>query len=158
MQIVRIAGQGPFHKQNPLHKIKLFGNITISIGDITKYFGGYMLEKLFGNPVIEKILFYLLSNKKGYGTQLSHVLKIPLYSVQKALMRLEDGGIIVAQLEGKTRVYYFNPRYPFLAELQLFLSKAYTFLPVEQKQTLYEAPTRTRPRRTGKPLKQVVDD
>jgi hypothetical protein len=121
MQIVRIAGQGPFHKQNPLHKIKLFGNITISIGDITKYFGGYMLEKLFGNPVIEKILFYLLSNKKGYGMQLSHVLKIPLYSVQKALMRLEDGGIIVAQLEGKTRVYcYFKSTFTCILKI-LFL-------------------------------------
>ncbi len=117
-----------------------------------------MLEKLFGNAVIEKVLVYLLSNKKGYGMQLAHVLKIPLYSVQKALMRLEDGGIIVAQQEGKTRVYYFNPRYPFLAELQSFLAKAYSFLPAEQKQMLYEAPLRTRPRRTGKPIKRVVND
>lgn len=141
-----------------MHQIAIFGNMTIDSGDITKKVGWKMLEKLFGNSVIEKILFYLLSNKKGYGMQLAHVLRIPLYSVQKALMRLEDGGIIAAQQEGKTRVYQFNPRYPFLAELQAFLAKAYTFLPAEQKHMLYEAPRRTRPRRTGKPVHRVVDD
>ena len=117
-----------------------------------------MLEKLFGNPNIEKILFYLLVNQKCYGLQLATMLNIPLYSAQKALLRLEDGGIIAAQLEGKTRMYQFNPRYPFLQELRAFLEKAYNFLPVHQKTTLYEAPIRRRPRRTGKPLRRVSDD
>lgn len=132
--------------------------MTIGFGDITNNVGDQMLEKLFGNSVIEKILFYLLANNKGYGTELSQALKIPLYSVQKALMRLEDGGIIVAQPEGKTRVYYFNPRCPFLTELKAFLLKVYTFVPLEHKQMLYEAPKRTRPRRTGKPIKRVSND
>ncbi|MFZ0565830.1 MAG: hypothetical protein WAM28_06570 [Chlamydiales bacterium] len=29
-----------------------------------------MLEKLFGNRVVEKILFYVLINQKGYATQM----------------------------------------------------------------------------------------
>lgn len=117
-----------------------------------------MLEKLFGNVVIEKVLFYLLINQKGYGSQLSAVLRVPLYSVQKALQRLEDGAIIVALEEGKTRVFQFNPRYPFLEELKAFLKKAYVFLPDTIKLGLYEAPLRRRPRRTGKPLKRVTVD
>ena len=36
-------------------------------------------------------------------------------------------------LEGKTRSYQFNPRYPFLQELKDFLTKAYKFLPQSQK-------------------------
>ena len=56
-----------------------------------------MLEKLFGNIVIEKILFYLLANEKGYASQLKKELGIPLYSIQIALTRLEQGGIIVRQ-------------------------------------------------------------
>lgn len=117
-----------------------------------------MLEKLFGNAVIEKILFFLLKNEKSYGAELSKVLKTPLYSVQKALIRLEDAGIIVALEEGKTRVFQFNPRYPFLRELKAFLEKAYTFLPIEYKKQIYEAPKRTRPRRTGKPLNRIKND
>ncbi|MCH9626469.1 MAG: hypothetical protein S4CHLAM2_00910 [Chlamydiales bacterium] len=111
-----------------------------------------MLEGLFGNPVIEKILFYLLMNKEGYSYHLSKQLETPLYSVQKAMQRLENGGIIVALQKGKTRLFQFNPRYPFLKELVEFLTKAYRFLPEEQKMRYYEAPTRKRPRRTGKPL------
>ncbi len=117
-----------------------------------------MLEKLFGNPVIEKVLFYLLMNKTGYGGQLARSLDEPLYGVQRALLRLEEGGIVVAHLEGKTRLYQLNPRYPFLKELKEFLTKAYSFLPEGEKRSLYEAPVRRRPRRTGKPLKRVDDD
>src|SRR3990167_8293774 len=117
-----------------------------------------MLEKLFGNVVIEKILFYLLVNEKGYPSLLRRVFDVPLYSIQKAIARLEDGGIVVAELQGKTRVYQFNPRYPMLRELREFLSKSYSFLPREFKEKYYEAPVRRRPRRKGKPLKRVHDD
>ena len=116
-----------------------------------------MLEKLFGNAVIEKILFFILMNEKGYGSELAKALETPLYSIQKALMRLEDAGVIVALQEGKTRVFQFNPRYPFLQELKAFLEKAYKFLPNEYKEQFYEAPTRRRPRKTGKPLSWLSD-
>lgn len=111
-----------------------------------------MLEGLFGNPVIEKGLFYLLKNKKTYASQLSHVFKIPLFSFQTALERLEKGGILASYKEGRTRVYIFNPLYPFLKELTLFLEKAYTFLPQDYHMKYYEPNIRKRPRRKGKPL------
>ena len=111
-----------------------------------------MLEHLFGNPVIEKILFYLLVNQKSYPSQLKRVFQIPLYSFQKALGRLEKGGIIVSHKEGKTVVYQLNPRYPFLEELENFLQKAYDSFPEEFRHKYYESIVRTRPRRQGKPL------
>ncbi len=111
-----------------------------------------MLERLFGNVVIEKIFFYLLVNEKSYATQMSGALSVPLYSVQIALGRLEQGGILVRQAQGKTQIYQFNPRYPFLVELKAFLRKAYEALPEELRSRLYEAPIRRRPRRKGKPL------
>jgi len=64
-----------------------------------------MLEKLFGNAVIEKIFFYFLANGSGYATEMMKALGIPLYSIQIALARLEKGGIIVRQPQGKTQVY-----------------------------------------------------
>lgn len=111
-----------------------------------------MLEYLFGNPVIEKILFFLNVNEKCYPSQLRQVFKTPLYSFQKALSRLEKGGVIVSHREGKTLMYQFNPRYPFLNELKAFLQKAYEFFPEEFKEKYYEPLTRKRPRRQGKPL------
>lgn len=111
-----------------------------------------MLEDLFGNPVIEKILFYLLANQKCYPSQLREVFQTPLYSFQRALGRLEKGGVIVSHKEGKTLIYQFNPRYPFLSELKAFLEKAYTFFPEEIRQKYYEPSIRKRPRRLGKPL------
>ncbi len=111
-----------------------------------------MLEELFGNPVIEKILFYLVVNQKCYPSQLKKIFQIPLYSVQRAFMRLEKGGIIARSQEGKTAMYQFNPRYPFLEKLKNFLQNAYNSFPEEFREKYYEPITRTRPRRQGKPL------
>jgi hypothetical protein len=111
-----------------------------------------MLEGLFGNSVIEKVLFYLLANQHGYASELKKALGISLNSVQIALSRLEHGGILVRQSLGKTKLYQFNPRYPFLDELQAFLKKAYSSIPTDMRNRLYEPPIRKRPRRKGKPL------
>jgi hypothetical protein len=111
-----------------------------------------MLEYLFGNPVIEKILFYLLMNQRCYPSQLKATFHIPLYSFQRALGRLERGDVIVSHKEGKTLIYQFNPRYPFLNDLKAFLAKAYSCLPEDIRQKYYEPVVRKRPRRLGKPL------
>jgi hypothetical protein len=111
-----------------------------------------MLESLFGNPVIEKVLFFLITNDKCYPSQLKGTFQTPLYSFQRALGRLEKGGVIVSHREGKTLIYQFNPRYPFLNELKAFLIKAYEFFPEEIREKYYEPITRKRPRRQGKLL------
>ncbi|MFZ4099597.1 MAG: hypothetical protein ACOYKZ_04635 [Chlamydiia bacterium] len=53
-------------------------------------------------------------NEKSYASQMQQAFDIPLYSIQRACARLEQGGVLVCQSEGKTRVYQFNPRDPFL--------------------------------------------
>lgn len=111
-----------------------------------------MLESLFGNSVIEKILFFLLINDKCFPSQLKTVFSSPLYSFQRALTRLEKGGIIVSHREGKTLIYQFNPLFPFISELKAFLKKAYEFFPAEIQEKYYDPTTRKRPRRQGKPL------
>ena len=111
-----------------------------------------MLESLFGGKNIEKVLFFLLVNQRCYGQQLCRSFNQALSPFQKALDRLEKGGVIVSIIEGKTRIYQINPRYPFLKELRAFLLKAYSFLPQEIKEHYYEPKIRKRPRRKGKPL------
>ena len=95
-----------------------------------------MLSVLCGNKTTQKILLFLLVNGRCYGTQLHRMLKMSLTPIQKSLSRLEKGGIVLSDFEGKTRLYQFNPAYPLLAELEHLLKKAYILLPM-QEQKLY---------------------
>lgn len=79
------------------------------------------------------MLLYLFINGKCYGTQVKRSLRCPLTPIQKALDRLEKGGIILSYYEGKTRLYQFNPSYPLVGELEELLSRAYTLLPAQEK-------------------------
>ena len=111
-----------------------------------------MLEYLFSNKNVEKILMYLCLHGKANASQLSRAFKSALDPIQKALRRLEAGGLLVSFLEGKTRVFQWNPRHPFLEEIQALAQKAYRFLPSNIQETLYQSTQRKRPRKTGKPL------
>lgn len=111
-----------------------------------------MLESLFGNESIERIFFFLLQNDTCYALQLKNHFGTSLSPLQQALLRLEKGGILVSTLVGGTRIFQFNPRYPFQKELRSFIERVYGTLPEEIKKKYYEKPIRKRPRRTGKPL------
>ena len=69
--------------------------------------------------------------------------------VQNQLKKMEVGGVLVSRKVGRTRLFTFNPRYPFLKELQNLLEKALTFYPAEMQEKLLM--NRRRPRRSGKP-------
>jgi DNA-binding transcriptional ArsR family regulator len=109
-----------------------------------------MLESLFGNGTVEKILFFLYTYGEGYPRGMAKTFDMPVNRIQQQLKRLEEGGIVVSRLAGSVRLYTLNPRYPFLNELKAFISKAYDFLPEEEKEKYYRQ--RTRPGRAGKPL------
>ncbi len=96
-----------------------------------------IFDALFGNSNIEKVLLFLLVNEKCYATQLCHCLGGALTPIQQALQRLEKGGIIKSSLEGKTRLFRFNPHYPFLRELQSLLKQGYHHLSLHDQQTYY---------------------
>ena len=110
-----------------------------------------MLELLFGNRNVEKILFFLLRNGQCYASQLRKSFNGPLDPIQKALLKLEKAGILVSFLQGRTRLFEFNPRWPFLDEFRTFLERAYKALPAKI-QASYEPKGRRRPRRSGKPI------
>jgi len=75
---------------------------------------------------------------------------IPVNGIQQQLERLENGSVVFSSLIGRTRIYQFNPRYPFLKELKSLIQKAMQFLSEEEIQKYYRK--RTRPRKKGKPL------
>ncbi|MCD4814692.1 winged helix-turn-helix domain-containing protein [bacterium] len=109
-----------------------------------------MLESLLGNPTIEKVLFYLWRFEKSYAKEMADNFQLPVNAIQQQLKRLENGDIVVSRLVGRTRVYEFNPRYPFLKECFQLFSKVFSHFPVKQVERYYTK--RTRPRRPGKPI------
>ena len=111
-----------------------------------------MLEYLFANKNVEKILMYLSLHGKANATELSRTFESSLDPIQKTLKKLEEGGLLASFLEGKTRVFQWNPRYPFLKEIQNLAEKAYAFLPLNIQESRFQKKKRKRPRKSGKPL------
>lgn len=109
-----------------------------------------MLEGLFGNIIIEKILFFLFAYGEGYPLGMARVFGVPVNRIQQQLKRLENSGIVASRLTGNVRLYTFNPRFPFLKELKELVARAYEFVPEKEKDIYYRM--RKRPRRQGKPL------
>ncbi len=109
-----------------------------------------MLEPILGSLSCERVLVFILSRKEGYAREIARFFNTDLNPVQKQLEKLELGGVLVSQTAGRTRLYSFNPRYPFLNELRSLLEKALSFYPEEERKELVM--NRRRPRRRGKPL------
>jgi hypothetical protein len=108
-----------------------------------------MLEPLLGSTNAERALIFIQARGEGYAREIALFFETDLYGIQKQLDKLEVGGILVSRKVGRTRLYIFNPRYPFLAELQALLAKALTFYPETTRTDL--TMNRRRPRRRGKP-------
>ncbi len=109
-----------------------------------------MLEALFGTVNREKVLIYIYCREEGYPREVAQFYATDLRSIQNQFEKLEHGGVLFSRLVGNTRLYAFNPRYPFLAELKTLLEKVLTFYPDDELERLSIA--RKRPRRAGKPL------
>jgi hypothetical protein len=108
------------------------------------------LEPILGSKSIERVLIFILARNEGYAREIARFFDTDLSPVQKQLEKLELGGVLVSRTAGRTRLYEFNPRYPFLRELRSLLEKALSFYTEEERERLLM--NRRRPRREGKPL------
>ena len=109
-----------------------------------------MLEPILGSTSSERVLIFVLTRKEGYAREIARFFETDLDPIQKQLEKLELGGVLASRTAGRTRLYEFNPRYPFLKELRNLLEKALSFYTEEERERLLM--NRRRPRRRGKPL------
>lgn len=109
-----------------------------------------MLTPLFGTENSERVLIFLLTRNEGYAREIAQIFGTNLYAIQRQLDKLEAGGVLVSRTAGRTRLYQFNPRYPFLIELKQLLEKAFSFYPEDVRAGLMM--NRRRPRKRDKPL------
>ncbi|MCW5877674.1 MAG: hypothetical protein KIS80_02250 [Anaerolineales bacterium] len=109
-----------------------------------------MLQPILRTREAEWILLFIAARGSGYAQEIADFFEANLRSVQRQLERLEAGGVLASRLVGRTRVFAFNPRYPFREQLVALVNEAKRFYPSELVERLdYE---RQRPRRAGKPL------
>lgn len=109
-----------------------------------------MLSPLLGSVNKQRVLIFIQARDEGYAREIARFFQTDLFPVQKQLEKLEGAGILFSKAVGKTVIYSFNPRYPFLGELRALLAKALTFYPQADREALLD--NRRRPRRRGKPL------
>ncbi len=109
-----------------------------------------VLEGIFGSSTAEKMLLYLEQYGEGYAREISSVFDgVSVSMVLGQLKRFERAGLLTSRLRGRTRLFTWNPRYPFLSEVRALLRKALQVLPEEERRRYFAA--RRRPRRSGKP-------
>jgi DNA-binding transcriptional ArsR family regulator len=108
-----------------------------------------MLEPVLGSRAAERTLLFLQRYDEAYPRQVALAFGMPISQVQKQLSKLEEGGVLVSRLVGRTRVYGWNPRSVFVEPLRGLLQVALENLPPEQVAPFTDG--RRRPRRPGKP-------
>jgi hypothetical protein len=109
-----------------------------------------MLEPILGSINSERVLVFIATRDEGYAREIARFYETGLDPIQKQLDKLETGGVLVSRTAGRTRLYTFNPRYPFVDELTALLEKTLGFYPEDLRERLVMS--RRRPRRRGKPL------
>jgi len=109
-----------------------------------------VLEPILGSSSCEKVLIFLLSRGEGYAREIARFFATDLDPIQKQLIKLEAGAVLVSRAVGRTRLFSFNPRYPMIDELRALLEKTLQFYPEDMRERLLM--DRRRPRRRGKPL------
>lgn len=108
-----------------------------------------MIEGILGSRSKEQVMFYIFARQQAYAREIAVFYETSLSPVQNQLNNLEIAGILVSKNAGRTRLYMFNPRYPFYRELDALIGKAVSCLPEKEKSRLTNF--RTRPRRNKKP-------
>jgi hypothetical protein len=109
-----------------------------------------MIESLLGSKNAERVLIYIFAREEGYAREIASFYETDLKSIQMQLDKFEKSGVLVSRSVGRTRPYMFNPRYPFLNEVEALLEKALSFYPESQREELIM--NRRRPRARGKTL------
>ena len=108
------------------------------------------LETLFGNRTIERILLHLFHYGEIHARGVANDYKTSVAPFVLQFNRLENAGILVSRVVGRTRLYQFNPKSPITNPLKKIIEVIYENIDLEERQKIFHQ--RRRPRRKGKPV------
>lgn len=107
-----------------------------------------MLKGIFGNKNAERVLLHIYHYGEVNGSAIAKDYKIALDPILKQLARFEEAGILLSKEVGRSRLYSFNPKSPFLKPVKEILELAYRSIPMKEREKLFQK--RRRPRKKGK--------
>ena len=109
-----------------------------------------VLESVLGNTSATYVLLFLQSYEEGHASRISKTFDVSVMGIQRQLRRLEDNGVLISRMVGRSRIFSFNERNPTVRNLRTFLAAELELLPKSTTKKYFRQ--RQRPRRTGKPL------
>ena len=107
-----------------------------------------VLESILGNRSAARVLLFLQNHGDGHASRIARTFETSVMGVQRQLRRLEENGVLVSRLVGRSRVFTFNDRNPTVRHLRTFLESELEILPRED--TLRYFRERSQPRRSDK--------
>jgi len=113
-----------------------------------------MLESLFGNRTAERVLLHIFHYGEIHAAAIASDYGTVVNPIRQQLERFENGGILVSKEMGRTRVYGFNPKSPFVKPVKEILKIAYESIPLAERTKIFGS--RRRPRAKGKPVIHAV--
>jgi len=81
---------------------------------------------IFGRSKIRKEIigiYFSHPEKKYYIRQLAKIIKKPAAYVRKALLKLQEEGLLISEFQGKERYFYLNKENPLYAEIKKIVAK-----------------------------------
>ncbi len=111
-----------------------------------------LLETVFGNRTAACVAAYIEQYGEAYASQIAKAFGMPVSQVQKQLRRLAAGGLLVNKMQGRTRIYFWNPRAASVKGLRMAISTEIAAFLESGDPLVDTLLQRRRPRREGKPL------
>lgn len=109
-----------------------------------------MIEAITSSTNAERVLLFITARESGYAGEIAKAFSTNISPIQKQLDRMERDGLLINEKVGRTRVYSYNPRYPFVPEVRALMNKVLELYPDGMKEELLY--NRRRPRKKDKPL------
>jgi len=109
-----------------------------------------VLKGIFGNNTAAQMLLYIYHYSDAYASVIAKDLNIPVTPIKNQLTRFENSGVLISKQFGRTRVYFFNPKSPFVKPIKEILGMVHQAIPLSEKERIFSS--RRKPRRKGKPV------
>lgn len=96
------------------------------------------LKYILGNTTAEKCLMHVYHHNGAHTRQIARDHNIDADSVNKQLRRFEKAGVLRREKRGRTVVYFFNEKCPFIPEIISIIRKVYDKIPDRQRKRIFE--------------------